>query len=227
MGCCCPARVGSRLVAWLLDRASVSAWLARRRWNSARACHARDLFIAAMVDRSSSYPPSNIGSLVSKSHGIALIMLNSRISCIHSSGVGPRPSVERSEHHQGLGGRFNRPAISCSRLSKNDFCGAGLASVRAAPAGLEGSAGVAARASSVAGAAGSLGVFGAVATARMSSVSSGRRTAVSSRGEGGGGVDASVSAAAGSPAALGAAVALARTNCRGRTLRPQRRLGSQ
>jgi 3-octaprenyl-4-hydroxybenzoate carboxy-lyase len=29
MGCCCPARVGSRLVAWLLDRASVSAWLAR------------------------------------------------------------------------------------------------------------------------------------------------------------------------------------------------------
>jgi hypothetical protein len=25
----------------------------------------------------------NIGSLVSKSHGIALIMLNSRISCIH------------------------------------------------------------------------------------------------------------------------------------------------
>jgi hypothetical protein len=44
--------------------------------------HARDLFIAAMVDRSSSYPPSNIGGLVSKSHGIALIMLNSRISCI-------------------------------------------------------------------------------------------------------------------------------------------------
>jgi hypothetical protein len=28
-------------------------------------------------------------------HGIALIMLNTRISCIHSSGVGPKASVER------------------------------------------------------------------------------------------------------------------------------------
>jgi len=39
---------------------------------------AKDLFDEAMVDRSF----SNIGSLVSKSHGIALIMLNSRLSCI-------------------------------------------------------------------------------------------------------------------------------------------------
>jgi hypothetical protein len=52
---------------------------------------ATDLFIAAMVDRSF----SNIGSLVSKIHGIALIMLNSRISCIHSCDGGLRASLER------------------------------------------------------------------------------------------------------------------------------------
>jgi hypothetical protein len=57
--------------------------------------HAKDLLIAAMVDRCSSYSPSKIGSLVSKSHGIALVVLNSRISCIHSSGIELRPSVER------------------------------------------------------------------------------------------------------------------------------------
>jgi hypothetical protein len=57
--------------------------------------YAKDLLIAAMVDRCSSYSPSKIGSLVSKSHGIALVVLNSRISCIHSSGIELRPSVER------------------------------------------------------------------------------------------------------------------------------------
>ena len=104
------------------------------------------------------------------------------------------------------GGQFNRLAISCSRLSYIDFCGAGLPLGRSGCVRRVRDIGRFRRVrtgggatSGISLAAGSLAAFGiGGGTGRASSVRNGRRGMASNRGDDGAGVNSSMPGAAGS-----------------------------